>query len=328
LIVILPFVCSNVCRSINSTCDSELCSHKHQECCADGLICHQGKCIVNTLGYPCNSTLDCAGETNGGGMECNNGTCFGLFLPNDQCGESMYALCVTNSTCENGFCSSINEGYPCNKESQTCGPGLYCGFDGLCQKRIEYGLSTNNPFSCKEGSVYSYGKCIMYYSLQKGENCDEESYLCAPHTECNHYTNECKQKDEITYCEDEQYDLFNCILNANCGVYQNNYFHHKSLLYLYNFNNTCAKSRCGTLLRRLLMCKCKQSFLIQYKKSECVYYPVKCEKEPYSVHPYKLLLIMSSTTIGCLILTSIGIHIIKNSDRSFQYMKITDIDVD
>ena len=138
--------------------------------------------LNNTLYLsPCKNFTRCDSD----GLRFLSATCTSLpeyqtlsaLYPGDICPKNWYNelsfRCQCDSKCEGGKCTGKEEGSKCSDKCG-CKPNLVCSHSGLCESPKE--LCSNNRM-CARDSACDSGKCIKYFSAQKGTSIEGRTEL-------------------------------------------------------------------------------------------------------------------------------------------------------
>jgi len=274
--------------------DNETCRHSNFTftCCEYPLYCINGTCKEDNIGDNCTEDSDCVISFYGTGIhKCIDGTCQMLLNANDYCNND--TDCADNMTCEEGRCKGHPLYSKCTPPVRVavrpalfglshyvCDEGLVCAPEDDKENsyyRCIYGgnlsdtCNKTNP--CNPYFVCNKGKCVKPYSLDIGEECDNDQackcldgvciesvdyeYVeCTSDTdckegtngicgECNHITGKrtCGIPDIVDYCSQEWRSAYGCYERKKCAPVPGSVM------------DTCVQEQCTTETNNLLSCK-------------------------------------------------------------------------
>ncbi|MBQ1924985.1 MAG: VCBS repeat-containing protein, partial [Proteobacteria bacterium] len=163
-------------------CDGEACRSfvPLGEPCRDGVPCAENaQCIRDICslpgkkGDPCTSRADC--DEN---MACLAQTCVAELQKGDACSDDdPHAICISPTTCLDGFCKEyVSTGDACD-ENTLCDIGA-C-INGVCKPPAEKGEACDEINVCADGLICQGGVCLKNYgSCNTNSDCDADSYCC------------------------------------------------------------------------------------------------------------------------------------------------------
>lgn len=163
-------------------CDGEACRSfvPLGEPCRDGVPCAENALCIRDIcslpgkkGDPCTSRADC--DEN---MACLAQTCVAELQKGDSCSDDdPHAICISPTTCLDGFCKEyVSTGDACD-ENTLCDIGA-C-INGVCKPPAEKGEACDEINVCADGLICQGGICLKNYgSCNTNSDCDADSYCC------------------------------------------------------------------------------------------------------------------------------------------------------
>jgi len=326
--------------------DAAVCNAGNATCCAQGLFCHEGTCLFDTIGAFCNTTanIPCISAP-GERLACIANQCVYQGSANDGCNQNTDCLGIMQ--CVNGLCQGISEGSNCTV-SFTSLVGMECAYGSICINNLCVPWLTQGQL-CNVSSVCEFGtfcheetlKCEPLYSVSTGDPCEFSfecfdgdaaclNGICADtnnwascsdnsqcttgfNCTCDNFVGEsiCQgppslTPNPITNCIKDSKQLLDCLVNNQCSF---------PLSFTNQHTSTCANQHCLFEMDNAIGCNC------QYQKAfsgNCLFSDT-CSVR--LLRDWQIALIVIGAIVLVALIIAIIVIAVKRSKRS-QYDKV------